>query len=425
MTISTLNELIKHDVIIKLNAAQAQFDDTDQQILDSKVTRSPHHAIQFLAIYAGLTEGQRQQAVQQLNKLNLNLNISDLITFKSRLDSLIAEELDWEKILNHNEHHQVLKFHFYISIQDNKEYLNAVKNKCPALHQALTKKNCMLKIIYNPVLTFTTSLVQNEVWKVPFDSWKLESKDKGFQLSPALQQRINAMKEDECVTIGNFRIKKGYGSLTKEIDLVIEEPYIFDDEKLLVRSGQYGIKNDLNLNNAGIYNAFLDLIDFYGVPRVELVSVQIENEAYFSQKGAFISQKQETKFREGCGPFSGYRDPVPTKIEIEQVTALFSGADIIAGFTNYRSRSKPAVNTAQDQEFNIQLFTKSKENTVVFLLPHRYMPSIAHTLTQQFANRIQPSSNYNPRLYKIPSSSSVDEQDHDLEIKRSNGCMIL
>lgn len=132
--IQSLMEFKKMPLVIALNHQQSEEDNKDSEILTHNFTRSPLHAIQFLIIYAGLTNDQRSYVLKALN--------NPVVTHDA-LDQLILNS-DWPQILS-SKNQNALKFEFIIEIANKDYFLNAVKTKCVRLFHALTKNIVLLR----------------------------------------------------------------------------------------------------------------------------------------------------------------------------------------------------------------------------------------------------------------------------------------
>ncbi|CDZ77253.1 hypothetical protein BN59_01535 [Legionella massiliensis] len=336
MTIRSLTDLKENELFVLLNQMQSQLDAEDPSVLSDRFTRSPMHAIQFLIAYAGLDEEQRRQVVAKLNQ-----NVT-----KEQLDMLL-DDIDWVELLNAPKR-ETLEFEFTIGLADRNQFLSAVRSRCPQLYKALqTKANSFVHIENADEVIFTTKIAQNEKWTKPFirEDGKSYWIVRDFRLSDAVLESLNSLQEGNQQIINGFTLRKRED---QGVELHIVAPH---------SSNQHSIQSKLETNQ-GIYNAFVGLENFYGLPRVDDLRVEIESEAKFSDKGASASQTQVNTYIAESARIRKKRSIV----EVNQLNVFFEGAGIVANFTDGTEKAE-----IFDERYYVELSTQSQENGPITL----------------------------------------------------------
>ncbi|MFI4919947.1 MAG: hypothetical protein ACHP65_10375 [Legionellales bacterium] len=394
MSLSSLQELKKHEVFMALNQKQSEFDAIDPALLKDQFTRSPMHAIQFLIAYAGLDDAQRHHVVTNLQ--------SPAIT-KIQLDDLITE-INWIDMLKTPANNN-LSFQFTIGIANKRNFLNAVKEKCPSLYTALNNGHSIVKIEATDQVVFKTTIAQEELWTLPFTRedvdayWTVPC----FQASPALIRLMEVLKENETTTVGGLTLKKGSKERGHELELHVTAPY---------SSNQYSIASKIEAT-PGIYGAFIDLKNFYGLNHVDGVLVKIESKANFSDQGASASQTQTTTFMEEC---AWARSSEPSIITVNHLNVFFQGADIIASFT----KGMPKADDFSAQCY-INLPTQSRSGTSIKLLAHAPNPLDAFELVKRAPVAHASSSNLLKHATPTPVAHASWRNKQDIYCAQKGG----
>lgn len=400
MTITTLTALKENPLIMTLNEQQSLFDNQDPEILKGNFTRSPYHALTFLIAYAGLTDEQKVFVLKNLNNHNIQ---------KQALDDLI-QDIEWKTVLVATE--DTLSFEFSIDIADKNIFLEAIKDKCASLYEALNNHDCFVTINKGDVVKFTTKINQDELWEEPFDRgnaskfWEVPR----FELSPVLIDLINTLKPCETVSVGVFRIRKGEGELENQHVLNILAPE---------NSNEFSIENKLTVN-AGIYLAFQGLKDVYGLESVDEVIVELESQANFSDKGASASQTQVVTLEMQSFMARG-GGGVPTIITVSDLHVLFHGADLFATFLENPHKTDLAFNP----DYSINLPTKSETNTGIVLFSKMPTPNEAFLVNanrnkidrkDKIVRELKRSRHSSPiPLFKLPMQAPIVQKPEDVK----------
>ena len=357
MPITSLKDLKKNDLFIDFNRQQSEFDSQDSATLNDKFTRSPIHAIQFLIVYAGLDGHQRNQVITQLN--------NPLIT-KERIEALI-QDIDWVAILKKTPEGNAVIFTVELTVVNKDIFLAAIRQQSDLnLFVALTDPNNIVRISEGlpNTLGFKTTVSQQVSWAIPFKPsyspemvWTVPM----FNLSPCLQRFVAGLYSNSSRVKGGFTIQKGTGA---EIILNIVAP---------TNSNEFSINSEIVVE-AGIYDAFCGLVNFYGIEKVDEVIVKIKSESEFSETGAVARQSQMSRFeKKSCKLHQG----TPTTITVRDLNVFFHGMDIVANFTE---------GTKKADDFDPKLYIElpiqgTQGETRIILLAQPPKPAAAFALT--------------------------------------------
>lgn len=360
MPITSLNSLEKNSVFIELNRQQSELDSQDAQTLDDDFTRSPLHAIQFLIAYAGLNEQQRIQVIAQLN--------NRLIT-KDRADALIID-IDWEAVLKEAPTDALVTFKAQLQFPNKDIFLNAIKTE-GNLFAALMYANSIVTIGDgdSSSIVFITTVSEKALWVTPFFEEKNSPVSSDtywrvpvFELSPLLKSLVASLSPNRSKVVGCFNIQKG---TSDEIKLYLPKP---SGSGLFHKESAHDV-------HAGIYNAFLNLEQVFGLDVVDEVKVKLKNEAEFSKVGACATQTQECRFERKSAKVQTY---TPTIITLNSLNVFFHEVGIVATFTEKeKKKSYKRFNPLMYIEFP----TKNPRETHVALLAQALKPADAFLLT--------------------------------------------
>ena len=83
MKIMNLTDLKSNKIFKLLHKKQSEYDATDDKICNDTFTRSPLHLIQFLIVYAGLDDAQRQLVVNKLQICVLVVSVRNIFNHNS------------------------------------------------------------------------------------------------------------------------------------------------------------------------------------------------------------------------------------------------------------------------------------------------------------------------------------------------------
>jgi hypothetical protein len=382
--IYTFKELLVNETFIKLAKLQSLCDEADPAMVEHAFSRSPYHVMAFLVAYAAATEAQRSQITAKLNSINAEMRFD-----KSELLRLISQ-VDWSTLLKKSivELNPIdLTFSIVVSIgltttihtSNRKAFFDAVARNFPPLSEALRAADSSIEIVESPdknVLTFLTRIEESHKWKKPFEQYEGNCFTvEHFKISDSLSHLINTMEEGAALSVGCFRVNKGIGVDKRHLKLRIKVPHAS------VKEDTFCLKLNQKLKtNPGIYNAFLGMEDYCGLPLVGDIRVRLESMGGFTEAGAGVMQTQ-------------YLDMLLC-VESAKVTILtvenLDGTFFLDSAIAVRFTEGPAATTKTGILPQYYIDLETKERTPVRLFPEALGPQQALSAAIEYIEPAHP-----------------------------------
>lgn len=399
--ITTLTNLLRNFVFMKLNALQCAYDSKDSAMKRSHFTRSPLQAFAFLVAYAALDPTKKEEVFH-----NLKTELFD----KEDLDKLI-KDMQWSDLLN-KEKNKPVEFECTIEVKEPEQFMSDLEKNCPTLFQSLKvaepeKMPITLKTAVGDEVVFTTKVAQEATWVEPFETnsnyWIVEGQN--FLLDKEIIDAFNAAPNKAELKLGGFTIRKNTDKTWNEIE---ENSKLFLPLPLKEKNREYNIEEPKFVVNTGIYNAFKGLTKVYGLDYVSKIEVRLENSAQFSHVGTRVEQLQEVAMTRGFLP------SYPATITVDHVNVLYGNAVLAASFSN-----TPTEISVTKKIFNIQLFTE--ENSDQILLTNYALSGeevLCYTSPQRYTGFIKDSKKEHKQHEATPNTPTQSSLSNRVEIKQ-------
>jgi hypothetical protein len=321
-----------------------------------------------------MSDEQKKSIVGKLNEFNQKFDIiEENKQYTVQEFENFIEAADWGSLLLPKD--RFLTFNFTIALKNPKKLLKSIEGKANNLFLALeNNKDCIIKVTNineKNTITFTTSVSQESTWSIEFTPntpgyWQVHN----FKLSTALETKISEITEGSTEYVGAFKIKKG----TAIKNLYIIEP---NDKKLHHETSILELPV-----TSGIYDAFLQLENFYGIPQVDKVKTTLSNEVKFSQQKVTATQTQAVQMiAQSCSIN-------PTEIYLEQnlhiwLDGIKIGTSLDLPNVAGKQDNQDNSNNADGTDYYIELEVE-KKNSKVSLYPYNLTPEQAVKILGEF-----------------------------------------